>query len=215
MSRNPTPSILIDAELEDVEAEFRRDVRWTPGLRVNLDARLIMLGLRRLRDRLNWTDEMLSSCSVVLGCRVGSMESYEGFDRSLVGGWPAPIAFSHALPSIPLACASLCFSLRGQTITLAGDANVGLHALEQASRLVRVGRSARAIAGCWEVPHENAGRPPDAGNRCRALLVALDDASAALYRQPSNGAAGTGSASPSPVERLAYQLQRQLDDARP
>ncbi len=204
MSLLPSHSLLIDSGREAIESGYVEEVRWPAGCRVNLDARLLLLALQRFRLRLDWTDDEFRASAVVLGCQLGAMESYEAFDRSLIEAWPAPLAFSHALPSIPLACASVYFGLHGQTLTLAGDDQVGLRALDQAVMLVRVGRVERAIAGCWEAPSETRHRWQDSDDRCRCLLVAIDGtstdgrSSAVDYALPLHA--------DSPVGPLAHEL---------
>ncbi len=209
------PCLLIDTEIAAIDAGFRHELRWPAAQRVNLDARLLLLGLQRLRSRLGWTDEAFQSSAVVLGCRLGAIDSYEAFDDSLEDGWPAPLSFAHALPSIPLACASLCFGLRGHTVTLSGDAGVGLQALEQAARLIRAGRAERAIAGCWETPSATRRRRYGAGDRGRCLLVALGESGTTRSEiGESNDADDVGEtcdvtavlAADDPVARLAQRL---------
>lgn len=164
----------IDAAVHQVEAMYRDELRWPHGLRVNLDARLLLLGLERMRRQLHVTEPEFSACGVVVGCRLGAMESYEAFERSMAGNHPAPLAFAHALPSIPLACASLRFRLQGQTLTLVGGVDVGVRAVEQAMLLVRAGREGRIVAGCWEVPSETASLHHGTDGRCRLLLTLVD-----------------------------------------
>lgn len=197
-------SVLIDAEVLEIEAAFSRELRWSQGHRVNLDARLLLVGLNRLRERLSWKEAAFRNCALVAGSRLGAMDSYEAFDRSIELACPAPLAFASALPSIPLACASLCFSLRGPVLTLMGDVNVGVDAVRQAAALLRAGRSSHAIAGCWEAPSDTARHVYQADSRCRLLLVAMDKNGS---EQPGSGLrdpmtdTGVG-----PVARLSRQL---------
>lgn len=204
MDSQSMPAILIDAELAEIEAAYRREVRWPHGHRVNLDARLVLLGLYRLRSLAGLSDEEFRTCGVVLGCQLGAMESYEAFDRSMTAGGAAPLAFAHALPSMPLACASLCFRLPGYTLTVAGDAEVGLRALEQAALLMRAGRASRVIAGCWEAPSETARRRYRDPSRCRLLLVMAGHD--AFHCGPSAHRA-TSCDDTGPVARLAQHLR--------
>ncbi len=208
-------SVLIDAGSDEIEAAFRRELRWPQGHRVNLDSRLMLLGLKRLQAGLAWSEEAFRACAVVAGSRLGSMESYEAFDRSLTDGCPAPLAFAHALPSIPLACASLCFSLRGHVLTLMGGPEVGLTALEQAMALLRAGRASHAIAGCWEVPSEtSAHRYPDDG-RCRLLLVALDYRSVERFGTMAIGSVSAADADTDADAGPVARLWRHLADTHP
>ncbi len=213
--------LLMDMDIAAIDAGFRHELRWPAAQRVNLDTRLLLLGFQRLRSRLDWTDEAFRTSAVVLGCRLGAMDSYETFDRSLEEGWPAPLSFAHALPSIPLACASLCFGFRGHTVTLTGDAEVGVQVLAQAVRLIRAGRAERAIAGCWETSSDTRRRRYGAGDRGRCLLVTLGEGSAARCGiGDSNDAGDSGDAcdlaaalaADDPVARLAQWLSSYRGD---
>ncbi|MHB1123201.1 MAG: hypothetical protein ACYC0T_10830 [Ramlibacter sp.] len=153
---------------------YAREVRWAQGFRVNADSRLLLLGLRRLLARRIVCEAELRTAAFVLGCRLGAMDSYERFDDGLVQGRVAPLAFAYALPSMPLACASVCHSLRGLTYTLTGEGDAGIRALRQAATLIASGATDVAVAGCWETPSATAGSSAS----CRLLLVVVDAAGA-------------------------------------
>lgn len=195
--------VQIDADASQIDAWYRKELRWPHALRVNLDARLLMLGLHRLRCALQLSDAEFRALGFVVGCRLGAMESYEAFERSLAQRYPAPLSFTHALPSIPLACASLHFRLQGQTLTLAGDADVGVRALAQAALLVRAGRCARAVAGCWETPSDTARTRHRADERCRLLLALVDGSGGSICGPAPPQAADDG-----PVAQMARHLLR-------
>lgn len=168
-------TLLIKERPDALDKAYRREVRWPQGFRVNLDSRLILLGLRRFIECGVFSEPVLRNSDYVLGCRLGSMDSYERFDISLASTTPAPLAFAYALPSIPLACASVCHGLRGQTYTLVGQADVGVRALHQAVVLLLAGRSRRVIFGCWESPSATSGHGPNK-DHCRLLLGMVEAA---------------------------------------
>lgn len=150
---------------------YAREVRWDQGFRVNIDSRLLLLGMRRLLSRGLVTDTELRTAAFVMGCRLGAMDSYESFDSALQQGKEMPLAFAYALPCMPLACASVCHSLRGVTYTLTGAEQAGIAAFKQAATLVESGAASVAVTGCWESPSQTAG----AGNAsCRLLLLVLE-----------------------------------------
>lgn len=162
-------------EIEEPQAAldraYAREVRWAQGFRVNVDSRLVLLGMRRLLSRRLVSEGELRAAAVVAGCRLGAMDSYEAFDCGLAQGREVPLAFAYALPCIPLACASICHSLRGITYTLTGAGDAGILAFQQAAALIESGAADIAIAGCWESPSATAG-DPDAS--CRLLLLVLE-----------------------------------------
>jgi 3-oxoacyl-(acyl-carrier-protein) synthase len=139
-----------------LDVAYEREVGWTQGLRISGDARLVLVGFQRLLSTGLVEDSELREASVVLGCRLGSMENYENFDHSMDRGQPAPLAFSNALPSTPLASAAVRFGLRGHTYTMTGGLDVGIKALGVAVRLLQARRANQVIVGCWESPSETA-----------------------------------------------------------
>jgi 3-oxoacyl-(acyl-carrier-protein) synthase len=183
-------TLLIDQTPAELELAYRREVAWTQGYRINVDARLLLLGMQRLLKRQLIAEPALREAAVVLGCRSGAMESYEAFEASLAAALPAPLAFACALPSIPLAAAGMRFGLRGLTYTLAGDAGIGWRALRQGGRLLAAGRAERAVVGCWEAPSATARQ--GGSERCRLLLAILETAaeSSAPPHAPAGDDAG-------------------------
>ncbi len=151
---------------------YTREVRWAQGFRVNIDSRLMLLGMRRLLSRKIVSDGELRAAAFVIGCRLGAMDSYESFDDGLAQGREMPLAFAYALPSMPLACASICHSLRGVTYTVTGEGDAGIRAFSQAAALVESGAAGMAIAGCWESPSATAGEDNAA---CKLLLLVLQE----------------------------------------
>ena len=168
--------VSVDENLDDLEKAYGCEVRWAQGFRVNVDSRLLLLGLRRMLSLKMLEENDLRNSEYVLGCRLGAMDSYESFDDSRKQGKSAPLAFAYALPSIPLACASVYFRLCGQTYTVVGKENIGLRALKQGIALIKAGRADRVIVGCWETPSATA-RDNNDSNRCRLLLAIVESAS--------------------------------------
>jgi hypothetical protein len=146
---------------------------------LNPDSRLLLLGATRLIERLrhlgDGTDGSLDKyrTALVLGSDFGSLGSYEIFHDSVVAAKAAqPLIYAHALPSTPTAALSIRFGFHGPTITVSGDAEVGVTALRTALMLLALGRCDRALAGCWHTPSATtakAGLPASA----QLLLIAL------------------------------------------
>jgi hypothetical protein len=148
---------------EELETAYAAEVSWQPATRINGDSRLVILGLQRLlRGKDTDTGERTA---LVLGAQYGAMESFEAFDHSLAAGPPQPRAFAHALPSTPVAAASIRFGFRGPTVTLSGGSDIGITALRQALLMLDRGRCDRCITGCWHMPSATtaaAGLPANA-----------------------------------------------------
>lgn len=170
-------SLLLKAMLEVQESAaelgqaYAREVRWPQGFRVNVDSRLMLLGIRRLLARGIITDAQLRTAAFVMGCRLGAMDSYESFDCGLMQGKEVPLAFAYALPCIPLACASICHSLRGITYTVTGESNAGILAFSQAVALLQSSATDIVVTGCWESPSATAG---GLNSFCKLLLLVLE-----------------------------------------
>lgn len=161
----------VEESAQGLEQAYAREVRWAQGFRVNADSRLMLLGMRRLLARKVVSEHELRAAAFVVGCRLGAMSSYESFDDGLLQGKEVPLAFAYALPSMPLACASICHSLRGVTYTLTGEGNVGIRAFRQAAALLESGTCGAVVTGCWESPSATAGAQHGA---CRLLLLVLE-----------------------------------------
>lgn len=151
---------------------YAREVRWAQGFRVNVDSRLMLLGMRRLLSRKIVSEGELRAAAFVIGCRLGAMDSYESFDDGLAQGRQVPLAFAYALPSTPLACASICHSLRGVTYTLTGEGDAGIRAFTQAVALVESGAAGMVVTGCWESP---SATTCESNASCRLLLLVLQE----------------------------------------
>lgn len=160
----------IEETEHDLHQAYAREVRWPLGYRVNLDARLLLVGARRLVCGRHLTEAQLREAAWVLGCRRGAMDSYERFDDSLRQGQPMPLPFAYALPSMPLACVSVCHAIRGITYTLTGGAAAGIRAFEQAVGLVAAGLADTVVTGAWDSPSASAGPQ---GSACRLLLAVV------------------------------------------
>lgn len=199
-------TLLVEEEPDALDKAYGREVRWTQGFRVNMDSRLLLLGLRRFLNANQLSESDLHSAEYVLGCRFGAMDSYEKFDASLAAGIPAPLAFAYALPSMPLACASVCYGLRGHTYTVVGQADVGIRAFRQAIALLGAGRTQRVIFGCWESPSATAGHPPEK-HKCRLLLGMVEMADQSCNQDHAISSKAGGDANPDCVETLANFLQ--------
>jgi hypothetical protein len=150
---------------------YAREVRWAQGFRVNVDSRLMLLGMRRMLSRKILTEDELRAAAFIIGCRLGAMDSYESFDDGLVQGRQVPLAFAYALPSMPLACVSICHALRGVTYTVTGAGDAGIRAFTQAAALVESGAASRVVTGCWESPSMTAG---EGNTSCRLFLLVLE-----------------------------------------
>lgn len=186
----------IEETPEGLASAYTREVGWAQGFRINVDARLILLGVQRMLTEKLLRESDLRHAAVVLGCRLGAMDSYEAFDDSLVDSQPTPLAFAYALPSTPVASASVRYGLRGITYTLVGQDDVGLRALRQGIGLVTSGRAQRAVIGCWETPSQTAQRV-GWSTMCRLLLAIVepDDepcASPWLVQRDADCSANTG-----------------------
>ncbi|WP_310452590.1 hypothetical protein [Sulfuritalea sp.] len=162
----------VEESVASLGQAYAREVRWAQGFRVNIDSRLILLGIRRLLSCKIISDGELRAAAFVIGCRLGAMDSYESFDDGLAQGRDVPLAFAYALPSMPLACASICHSLRGVTYTVTGAGDAGIRAFSQAAALVESGAAGMVVTGCWESPSATAGE----GNAsCSLLLLVLEE----------------------------------------
>lgn len=165
------PVLALDESHASLQAAYAKEVRWAQGFRVNNDSRLLLLGMRRLLGQRLLSDAELRTAACVLGCRMGAMDSYETFDDGLLAGNDVPLAFAYALPSIPLACASICHALRGITYTLTGEQDVGIQAFAAAVQLIESGVVDRVVTGCWESPSQTAG---DSQSSYRLLLCVIE-----------------------------------------
>ncbi len=165
-------TLLVDLSLDELAYAYQQEVDWSQGYRINTDARLLLIGAQRLLVCGLINEAELASCAVVLGCRLGAMDSYEAFENSLLKNQATPLAFAHALPSMPLASVSVRHVIQGITYTLTGGIDVGLKALQQGAAQLVAGHAEMGIVGCWETPSRTAlgiGTAP----RCRLQLAVL------------------------------------------
>lgn len=172
-------TLLVDVSPDELALHYKQEVDWTQGYRINTDARLLLLGVERLLATGLVNEAGLRSSAVVLGCRLGAMDSYEAFEDSLAGNQATPLAFAYALPSMPLAAVSVRHAMRGMTYTLTGGIEVGLKALQQGAAQLSAGNADTAIVGCWETPSRTALGIGSA-RRCRLQLAVLKSANAGL-----------------------------------
>ncbi|KIC07227.1 hypothetical protein RA19_24840, partial [Leisingera sp. ANG-M1] len=121
MSRHDeATSIHLALPQSELDRCFRREVKWPQAFRVGTDSRLLLLALHRLFEATGLSRAGRHHAATYLGCRYGAQECYGEFDQALSEGRSNPLAYAYALPSIPLACASLLFQMRGQTYTVVG-----------------------------------------------------------------------------------------------
>ena len=168
-------TLLVDVSLDELALHYKQEVGWTQGYRINTDARLLLLGVQRLLAAGFIHDAALRTCAVVLGCRLGAMDSYEAFADSLTNNQATPLAFAYALPSMPLAGVSVRHAMRGMTYTLTGDNDIGLKALRLGAAQLADGYTDMGIVGCWDTPSRTA-QGLATGLRCRLLLAVLQSA---------------------------------------
>ncbi|MDR6412835.1 hypothetical protein [Paraburkholderia terricola] len=171
------PVVRVDLALADLEIAYRDQVGWTDAYRINADARLVLLGIQGLLRDGPLEDEALRDAAFVLGCENPSMASYREFDTGMRAGRRTALAYSHALPSIPLASAALCHQLRGHTYTLVGGPEVGLRVLALGRHMLASRRARHVVAGCWCVHAESA--PTRHSGRARIQLALLQPVAAA------------------------------------
>lgn len=162
----------VDESPMSLNDAYAREVRWAQGFRINNDSRLVLLGMRRLLSQKILTESEMRTAAFVIGCRLGAMDSYETFDDGLLQAKEVPLAFAYALPSMPLACASICHSLRGLTYTVTGEWDVGIQAFGQATELIASTASRMVITGCWDSPSKTAG---DHSKSCRLVLIVIEE----------------------------------------
>lgn len=179
--------VAIEESPTSLNDAYAREVRWAQGFRVNNDSRLVLLGMRRLLSQKILSESEMRTAAFVVGCRLGAMDSYETFDDALVQGKEVPLAFAYALPSMPLACASICHSLRGITYTVTGERDAGIQAFRQATELVASGTSRIVVTGCWDSPSKTAG---DHSKCCRLVLIVIEEDAAHQASAPAMDEAG-------------------------
>lgn len=165
-------ALLVDVTLDELALFYQQEVAWSQGYRINTDARLLLLGVQRLIASGLINEAALGSCAVVLGCRLGAMDSYETFEDSLASRQPTPLAFAYALPSMPLASVSVRHAMRGITYTLTGGGDVGLKSMYQGAAQLSGGYAETGIVGCWETPSRTA-QGLGSVMRCRLQLAVL------------------------------------------
>jgi 3-oxoacyl-(acyl-carrier-protein) synthase len=161
----------------NIDAAYAAEVDWSHGYRLNPDARLALVGASRISKAANG---LLSAgnadrdrVAVVLGGDFGSLSSYESFFDGLIRKAAQPLPYTHALPSTPTAALSIFFELHGPTLTVSGEAEVGVTAVRVAQMLLAAGRCDKVIVGCWHTPSATtakAGLPETA----QLMLLLLD-----------------------------------------
>jgi 3-oxoacyl-(acyl-carrier-protein) synthase len=173
------PLAHLDLPLDQLDDVYRDEVDWKEGYRINRDARLVLIGLQRVLDSGALELARLREAGIVLGCEDGAMDSYAAFHDGMLTRRPAPLAYSHALPSIPLASAALRHQLTGETYTLVGSTDLGLRVVSHGRQMLAAGRAEAVIVGCWRISTASAPDAPRHGGRARLRLALLESSSAA------------------------------------
>jgi len=176
--------ISIDESLTDVDLAYATEVDWQQGYRLNPDSRLVLLGVKRILKRISGAggdsndgfDK--SRAALVIGSSFGSLCSYEAFFESVKRKRVEPLTYTYAMPSTATAAASICFQLLGPTVTMSGEDEVGIAAVNNSVTMLAVGRCDLAIAGCWHVPSQTT-RKEGLPERAQMLVLALQRAAAA------------------------------------
>ncbi|MBQ0957959.1 hypothetical protein KAK06_03210 [Ideonella sp. 4Y11] len=175
MSVRLQPLLQLDLPLAQLDERYREQVGWADAFRINRDARLLLLGVELALQGGGLTEPALRDAALVMGVSLASVESYRSFELGLRAGQLAPLAYSNALPSIPLACVAMRWRTQGPTYTLCGRADVGLAAVAAGRQLLLAGRAPSAIVGSWRLAEPAAVGDRRAG-RARLSLVRLDAA---------------------------------------
>jgi len=176
------PVVRIDLALAELEIAYNEQVGWADACRINADARLVLLGVQGLLRDGHLDAEALRDTAFVLGCENPSMSSYREFDTGMRAGRRTALAYSHALPSIPLASAALRYQLRGHTYTLVGGPDVGLRVLALGRQMLASRRARQVVVGCWCVHAENVSTRHS--GRARIQLALLQHVAATASSNP-------------------------------
>ena len=175
--------VSINDDLADLDTAYAGEVDWQQGYRLNPDSRLVLLGVKRVLKRIAGVGDDGSDGSerqrtaLVLGSAFGSLCSYEAFFDSTRKTRVEPLAYTYAMPSTPTAAASICFRLVGPTVTVSGEEEVGIAALNNSVTMLAIGRCDLAITGCWHAPSQTT-RKEGLPERAQLLLLALQRPSA-------------------------------------
>jgi hypothetical protein len=172
-----------------IDDAYTTELNWKQGHRLNLDCRLVLLGIARLLRGLESeagakpTD--FGTIGLVAGSNFSSLLSYEIFHDSVLAKSASPVVCAQALPSTPVTAASICFGFLGATISLSGGNEVGITAFRQAATMLRSSRCSLAIAGCWHVASHTTDRE-GLPNKTQLSLLALRRAK--QDREPASAA---------------------------
>jgi len=167
---------IVDAP-ENIDTAYAAEVDWSQGYKLNPDSRLALVGVGRIlkavgnifgaggaeRDRV----------ALVLGSDFGSLCSYESFFNGLTRKVAQPLPYTHALPSTPTAALSIFHELHGPTLTVSGEAEVGVSAVRVAQMLLAAGRCDKVIVGCWHAPSATTAKAGLA-DTAQLLLLLLE-----------------------------------------
>jgi len=179
--------VSIDESPADLDTAYAVEVDWQQGYRLNPDSRLILLGVTRVLKRISSVSDGggdgldRKRTALVLGSAFGSLCSYETFFDSTKRLKVEPLAYTYAMPSTPTAAASICFRLLGPTITVCGEEEAGIAALNNCVTMLASGRCDLAVTGCWHVPSQTT-RKEGLPERAQLLLLALQRPDAAKGR---------------------------------
>ena len=176
--------VRIDESLADIDTAYAAEVDWQQGYRLNPDSRLVLLGVKRVLKRISGMgggenegfDKLRTA--LVIGSAFGSLCSYEAFFESVKRKRVEPLTYTYAMPSTATAAASICFQLLGPTVTVSGEDEVGIAAVNNSATMLAIGRCDLAIAGCWHVPSHTT-RKEGLPERAQLSLLALQRGAAA------------------------------------
>jgi 3-oxoacyl-(acyl-carrier-protein) synthase len=158
-----------------IDAAYAAEVDWSQGYRLNPDARLALVGAGRLLQGTANEDAERDRTAVVLGSDFGSLCSYETFYDGLARGKAQPLPYTHALPSTPTAALSIYLGLHAPTLTVSGEAEVGVSAVRVAQLLLASDRCNKVIVGCWHTPSATTAQA-GLSERAQLLLLLLERA---------------------------------------
>jgi len=163
--------------LEEVLGSYASALPWPEGRRLPDESRFVhRIADRALRAAGVASRTLGGAVGIVLASPFGGLTSYERFQASLTD--PAgvqPMAFSFALPGIPVSMLSLYYGITGPVTHLSTAS--GVEAAVVVLGMLESGLCERVIAGSWYFPSATArecGGPEEA----RAALAVIGASSA-------------------------------------
>lgn len=159
------------------EELYEREVDWDQGYKLNLDSRLVVLGMNRLlaHARSAFQCDLLTegeNVGLVIACGTGSLSSYQEFFESMRVNKLRPPTYTQAMPSTAAAAISICYSIQGPTIMLTNSTTGPLWkvAWDESLNLIQFEHCDTVIVGCW---HIEALLADPADGLCQVTLAAL------------------------------------------